>query len=273
MGKKDPALTYLAQFGYSVVRLPRQDIAPLQLFSRDGRDLSPIGDLTQLFTPGTSPVPAIRRDQKAADVTGTIKTTLSLGLGLSVLGNFLKAFGVDAALDASYQKARTVSFEFKTLLSDLVDTLAVEQCLNAAHVTPGAPHVSQLLDADQIYLITRTLKSKSFTVDASGEGGAKLDLNLPAIQQAVGAKLNVSRDGTSTSKVTYEGDTLLVFGVQAIRLFYDQGQYKSYEDVGPGSVTARAFKKPGKKKAAPKRAARKRVEFLSDDRAFFTVQR
>ena len=34
MGHSDPALTYLKQYGYSVVRLPRADIKPLLLVLR-----------------------------------------------------------------------------------------------------------------------------------------------------------------------------------------------------------------------------------------------
>ncbi len=67
MGKKDPALTYLKSYGYSVVRLPRQDILPGQIFARRNNDLSERGSLANVFTPGSVPLPKIRHDVVAAD--------------------------------------------------------------------------------------------------------------------------------------------------------------------------------------------------------------
>lgn len=276
MGKKDPALTYLKSYGYSVVRLPRQDILPGQIFARRNNDLSERGSLANVFTPGSIPLPKIRHDVVAADISGSVKTTLSLGLGLTLLGGFLKAFGVNASINASYKRAASVTFEFKGLRSDVIETVELERFLNAAHVTPGAPATEAMLDDDQLYAITRTLKSRSFVVDAADENGKSVAIDLPAIKEALGAKVNAESEGNSSSKIHYEGEIALVFGVQAIHLYYEHGHFQTYEELAPGSAVARAMApRGGRKKTATKKksvAPKRQVTWLSDDRAFFTLR-
>jgi hypothetical protein len=247
MGHSDPALTYLKQYGYSVVRLPRGDIKPLLLVERDGRELSQLGPVDTVFIPTSKPLPKIRRDVPAADIKGSIKTTLSLGLGLTLLKNFLAAFGATGAgLDLAYSKAKTVTFEFTSLLSDTINITELDQFLATAEEDLSSRHLATLLEADAVYCVGTTLKSKSFLVDAAADSGTKLKLDIPAIQQAVGAKVEVGSTSNSTSKVSYGGSDLLVFGIQAIQLFFDQGKYRAFKPTKPGDVVLRKAGKRGK---------------------------
>ena len=45
----DPRLTYLNDLGYNVVRLPRKGINPLGVLGRDGKSLSYLGTLDQIW--------------------------------------------------------------------------------------------------------------------------------------------------------------------------------------------------------------------------------
>ena len=93
MGRSDPALNYLKQYGYSVVRLPRADLPPGSLLERDGGDLVDLGGLESVFQAGDTAAPKVHPNERVVDMSGHIKTTLSLGLGLSLLGQFLKGVG------------------------------------------------------------------------------------------------------------------------------------------------------------------------------------
>ncbi len=68
-----------------------------------------------------------------------------------------------------------------------------------------------------------------------------LDVSVPEIQQIVGGNVKVSGSAAVTSKVTYESPIPLVFGFQAVRLFYDQGRYTAFEPVGTGNVALKAL--------------------------------
>jgi len=270
MGRSDPALTYLKSYGYSVVRLPRKDIDPLLLLQRNGRDLSRLGPTDTLFTEGGKPLPLVSRNVPAADVSGSVATTLSLGLGLSLLGNFLQAFGADGAgLEVEYHKAKAVTFEFKDLTSDTINLIDLDKFLATAKEDLASPHLRNLLEADEVYCVTTTLKSKSFTVDAKGESGTKVKVSVPAIQQAVGAKITVGSDKNTTSKITYTGQESLVFGFQATQLFFQGGDYTAFKPAGAGSVVLR---RPGRTSKTSKRPAKKSDrEYLITDGAFVSL--
>src|SRR4030095_4236990 len=109
MGRSDPALNYLKQYGYSVVRLPRADLPPGSLLEREGGDLVDLGGLEAVFQAGDNAAPKVHRQQRVGDRPGHIKTTLSLGLGLSLLGQFLKALGgTTVGLEGEFKQAKTL---------------------------------------------------------------------------------------------------------------------------------------------------------------------
>lgn len=95
-------------------------------------------------------------------------------------------------------------------------------------------HVGKLLDADDIYVISATIKSSKITVDAQGKGGTSVEVQIPEIQQVVGGNIKLESSGQATSKLTYAGAVPLVFGFQAVRLFYDQGRYTAFEPLPSG---------------------------------------
>jgi hypothetical protein len=67
-------LEALRSFGYSVIRLPRADVAPLQLLAKRGGTLDRIGDLATVILPGDSvPLPPIRKDTPAANLSGSYR--------------------------------------------------------------------------------------------------------------------------------------------------------------------------------------------------------
>jgi hypothetical protein len=99
--------------------------------------------------------------------------------------------------------------------------------------------VADLLEADSIYVVSETIKSRKFTVDAQAGGEIEAAVDVPEIQEIVGAKVNVSASGSRSSKLTYESVEPLVFGFQAIRLYYDQGRYTAFEPLPSGGIAAR----------------------------------
>ena len=55
MGNSDPILQLLKEFGYSVVRLPRESIRPLQVVEKQKDALTVLGELSDLFSGGAVP--------------------------------------------------------------------------------------------------------------------------------------------------------------------------------------------------------------------------
>jgi hypothetical protein len=187
-------------------------------------------------------LPVLREDVPAAPISGQQTGKLSLGLGLTLLGSIIGALGGNkVGLDAKYQTAKNLSFEFSDVLMDSVEVAALDQYLAAADINPNSQHVCTLLEADEVCVVTATIKSSTITVQAAGEGGTEAKLKLPEIQQLVGAKITASASNGVTSRITYKGRIPLVFGFQAVRLFYEDGRYTAFEPLAPGAAAARGL--------------------------------
>jgi hypothetical protein len=229
----DPFLNYLKSFGYCIVRLPKADIKPLLILSKQGGSLDRLGELTTLLLAGDDvPLPTISENIPAANISGQRTSNISIGIGLSILSSILNAMGgTKLGLDTKYQQAKTVAFEFHNVLEDRVELAKLDQYLADADVNPHSRHVREILETDRLYVTTATIKSQKLTVEARRSDGSSVELSVPEIQDIVGVNVKVSGQGASTSKLSYEGRIPLVFGIQAVQLFYDQGSYTRFEPV------------------------------------------
>jgi len=232
----DPFLSYLKKFGYCVVRLPRADINPLQIYTKRGNTLERLGDLTTLFQMGDNiSLPLMRKNILSADISGKRTGDLSIGLGLSLLESILGAMGgLTFDLHVKYQQATSLAFGFHDVLEDKIELAELDQYLTDADVNPFSRYVGDLLDADNVYVTTATIKSRQFTVEAKKSDSTTLDLSIPTIQEIVGGSVKVLGQTDMTSKLTYEGKVPLVFGFKAVQLFYDRGEYTTLEPVESG---------------------------------------
>jgi hypothetical protein len=233
----DPFLNSLKSLGYSVVRLPKADIRPLQVLVKRGKDLDRLGEISTLLVQGaTAPLPQLMENRQASNISGQRTGDLSFGVGLSILGNVVAAMGgSNLGLNAQYKEAKTVVFEFRDVLEDSIEVLKLDQYLADADVNPLSHYAAELLQADELYATAATLKSKKFCVEAKQSKGLPIEVDVPVIQQLVGGNVKVSADMQVTSKITYEGDVPLVFGFQAVQLFYDRGSYTAIKPLEPGA--------------------------------------
>ena len=238
MSCSDPYLKELRSKGYNVVRLPKADIRPLQLLAKRGDALDRIGELATVLPPGGPvPLPPVKLDGQVASLSGQRSGDLSLGIGLSILGTVIGAMGGSKlGLDLTYKNAKSVTFEFQDVLEDRIEIAALDQYLAVADVSPFSSYVTKLLEADQLYVTTATVKSNKIAVEAKGSGNTGVDVSVPEIKGVVGGNVKVGSSSERSSKVTFEGSVPLVFGFQAVRLFYEKGRYQRFEVLGGGAA-------------------------------------
>ena len=120
----------------------------------------------------------------------------------------------------------------------------LDQFLTQADINPNSQGITKLLDADEVFITTSTIKSKKFSVDAKSDSGTTVQVDVPVIQQLVGGSIQVSQSTLAEGTLTYEGQTPLVFGFQAVRLFFDNGHYTSVKPLGAGQYAAKAIEAP-----------------------------
>lgn len=241
----DPFVSYLKGIGYSALRLPRKNFHSLDVLADMGRDLTNIGPLNTIMMPEPETVvPKVSPDEPAANVSGESTADLSLGLGLTLLDGILGAMGGSKiGIDSAYKSAKSLTFSFSNVFENSVQISELDQFLGSSDVNPRSKGVLELLDANDVYVVTSTIKSREITVSAKSDDGADLRVEVPVIQEIVGANVKVAATSASSSGVTYTGNEDLVFGFQAIRLFFTDGRYTSFEPLEDGRTAARGLAK------------------------------
>ncbi|MFN2452712.1 MAG: hypothetical protein ABR577_00665 [Pyrinomonadaceae bacterium] len=240
MGNSDPILNLLKDFSYNVVRLPRTGIRPLQILEKQGNDLVVLGDVADLFIAGSSPLPAVGPDEQAAFINGKRTRSLSISVGLSLLGGIIGAMtGSKVKLDVVYKKASALAFEFNDVQVNQTNQIQLSKFLTAARIDETVGPPAKLLEADKLYVITGTIKSRKFTAEAARDGGVSAEVDVPLIKSIVSGSVGVTTEGANNSKISYEGTVPLVFGFQAIRMEFEQGKFKGFKQVDATSVALR----------------------------------
>ena len=236
--KKDPSVTFLNRFGYNVVKLPRAGIEPMDVIGRD--------DTTQWLGPlasvwkSTTALPVPTPPRTAAVVNGQKTDQLDLSFGLSILKNALAAFGATMpSLDVAYRNARKVQFAYTNVTSTAVAPLDAGNFLASGTLDTSNPVVRHYFTGEdtQAFLIVEVLKSDAITVSASDEHGQEIGLDVPAIQQLVGANVKVKPSGSSGSGITYAGPAPVTFGFIVDEIDFDGTQW-SLQGAAPSGGLA-----------------------------------
>lgn len=231
----DQSVSYLKSKGYNVVRLPKTDISPLQVLTKNNGTFELLGNIESLLLKGqNADLPPIKPTGDAGSFSGQKTSNMSAGVALNILGNIIGAMGGNAGIQAAYTNANTISFTFEDVQSESVDIIKLDMYLNDADINPLSKQVKALLESDDIYIITSVLKSNKLIVEATKKDNSILKVEIPVIKQIIGGKINIGSDSDQSSKTAYNGDKMLVFGIKAIRLIYEDGHYTAFENADNG---------------------------------------
>jgi hypothetical protein len=250
MGSSDPILQLLKDFAYAVVRLPRENIRPLLVLEKQGNDLTVLGELTDLFSAGTGSIPSVGPDQQAAFINGKRTRALDINVGLSLLGGIIGAMtGSKLKLDAAYKKASNLTFEFEDVKVSEVSQLALNKFISGTKPDPTVGKgILKALEDDRLYVITSVVKSKKFKTEATQSSGASVGVDIPVVKEMVSGAVQIKSEGTSDSKVTYEGQVPLVFGFQAACMEFEKGVFKGLKQTKPEEAAVRGAEASGIKR-------------------------
>jgi len=238
---KDKLVSDLNRLGWSVVRLPRENINPLLVLSKSNGYLETLGELSDFVIEDQPKPPEIIRDQAVADISVLETDKFELGTGLKFLEKFISLVGASGlGLEASFKNAKSIRFVYQNVLTDFVHPAKI-----AKYLLSVTPDVSSLLiehidEEGEAYIITDTLKSNTFGIVAYDEKGAKIDLDISALKQFLSATphIEVSKDGKAV--VSFKGDKFLRFAFKAISVWVEIEDGKAHfrlnkpvEPIGP----------------------------------------
>lgn len=241
---KDELVELLKQYGYNLVRLPRENIKPLQILTRSNtgtwarlKDVftSPSLDdthalLGELFTTDSQPLPTAVSGDVVNDLKGKRSSEMSVEAAAELMVNFMNlgegenAEGEKLKIEAALQSVKQVSFSFgEGAASNSISLMMLDAYLRDALLRDNVGNSFREWIADnKIYIITSVLSANSFDMKGSSEQNASATINVPKVQEVLQGKINGSVDLFEQSGLKYKGKKGLVFGFKAVRLIADQ---------------------------------------------------
>ncbi len=244
MSRPDPFLNLLKDFGYLPLRLPRADVQPLQLMNVSNKDFILLGDLSDAMGAANgAKLPDVKTDiTTAGEIQGTRSSTVKLSIGLNILGNILGALtGNNLDVSAAYKNATTLTFEFADVTVNNVSIIQLDKFLNLAKIDSVAKQIQDLMLAGNAGVTTAVARTKKYLVSAQNDHGVDVTADVPVLKGIAGGKLAVSTAGSKNEKVAFEGPNPVTFGVQAVRLGFNDGQISAIDPFAAGSGAVRGL--------------------------------
>lgn len=165
---RDPALSFLNDQGYNVVRLPRSGIEPLNVLGRDERRLERLGTLPQIWVTSAER-PTVSGPRPAAEINGKKTGDLKRSIGLKLLSDVLGALGAgEPNLNFAYRKARSIQISFVETEAVSIDPFSIGAYLAYGDLDTQNPFVNRYFEDDDtdVYIIFEILKSSKLNVTA-----------------------------------------------------------------------------------------------------------
>lgn len=214
----DRSVNYLKSLNLNTIRHPEENIAPLDLIGEYKGARAIIGSLDQLVDGAAEPLPAIGSGA-AADVSGQRTSRLPLSVGLDILGNIITPLGGNLAVKAAYENCRRIEFTFLNVERHRANVIGIGDFVQSGDVRWN--HIildKYLFGSGNLYVITDVVKSDMIGVSAFKSDNSRLDVEIPKIEELVGAEVSVAVESQATNTVSYRGKKQLAFGFSAIEL-------------------------------------------------------
>lgn len=215
--------SWLPDSDYLPVAMPTTDVYVLQVLAGDGQALRRYSRLDNVLVHSPdSGLPAIKPEAPVVDASGSVTRSTKIGLGLSVLSEILHALGAGAGVDLKVEAATGVEYGYANVNADSVDLADLDRWLVGADFDPRARTTSELLAAEEMYVVVATLKASAVTVQLLDANQKSIELDVPAVQGLVGGQLTVSASTSRSSRLTFHGSTALVVAAKAVRIQLDE---------------------------------------------------
>lgn len=231
---RDPALSYLNGQGYNVVRLPRAGIEPLDVLGKDGPRLERLGVLPQIWQSDKT-IPNVSLPGSAAAINGQTTAALKPSIGLKLLGEIFKGFGVTGpSLNVAYSNARSLQLCFLDVDIKTIDPFVLGDYLSEGDLATTNPVVNRYFEDDDtdVFVIFEVLRSNKISVIALDSSGADASVDIAAIQDLAEGKVEITNESNQQSLITYQGEQSLTFGFKVFGLAYDAGRWQ-VEGIAP----------------------------------------
>jgi hypothetical protein len=249
---------YLKRSGFVMLSLPQIGVQPLQLLLKTSADTverlnAPIKDL---FVPDTTDEPDIGADTPLAAINGEEEFNMGIKADVGFLQGLASFFNLKGNANISYEQGKRFKIQLDAPLHNTINIVRLAGFIKDAKVNESAGSIITNLKNEEIYIITETIKAKSFRVeDVSNKlFEASLQAEGPGLVKA-SAETHVAQK--SNAAIVYEGTVPMTFALKAHRIRYSGGGFfggkakytiesdKDLEKVLEGEIEGVALETPG----------------------------
>jgi hypothetical protein len=236
----DPWLKQVRDWGYIPVLQPRTGLEPLRVLSRQGKDLSDIGLVLDLFAAGEIQVPAAGPDEEVTDKKRIRSGRLKAGLGIHFLHGALELLGVKGTSPRlQYRNAKSLRFTASDIRVSKVELIKLDKFLAAADIKDDAPTAMELLTAEALYICTNVIKAGQLVVETESGHDVSADVPPVPVHPGISVSADAGQGSTDQAETSYQGQRAAVFGIKAARVRFSEGKYRCLADSS-GSLVVKA---------------------------------
>ncbi len=217
---------YIKRSGFVMLSLPQGDVKPLQLLlktspGRVERLNAPIEDL---FVPDTTAVPDISEDASLPAIQGEEEFDMGIKADVGFLQGLANFFNLKGSASISYQQGKIFKVQLEAPLHNTINIVRLAGFIKDSRLNENAGSIIDNLKKDEIYIITETIKAKSFRVESANnkQFDASLKANVPAV---AAASTETHVEQKNNTNLDYEGEKPLTFALKAYRIRYSGGGF------------------------------------------------
>lgn len=213
----------LRDANFIMVINPRSDISPLDLLSKSGDDgIEPLNSAAyELFLTQSQAPPAIR-ERAMSDKTDTEEVLdLNIESHVKLLDKLSSLLHSNISADFSFQKQKRLIIKLNKPINSYVSEIALDSFLQGTQLNTAAAGTIEKMKEGELYIITETIKSKSFSIEEERDEQVGMNTNV-GVHDIADVSANVSSNKGRKELVKHNSDTQLTFAIKAKQIFFDK---------------------------------------------------
>jgi hypothetical protein len=236
----DAFTKHLADLGLTAIALPNGVFGPLSLIYEWHGRRGWSNDFGALVQNGAGSPPPVSAPAAFPDLSGKVVHSSDVKGGLSILSGLIGALGGGTlGIKGGFESASTIEFQYSSVTMVEVSAVGLENFI-ASGSPPSPDTLLGRYLGDHLFVATRVLRSREFLISAQQSSGQSIALDVPVLQQAVGANVAVEKKDASSFKIGFKGDQDVSFAFVPywIRLKTKGGKSTMYlQPTKPGGVS------------------------------------
>ncbi len=213
-------------FDANPLKIPEARIQPLSMLEVRNNKPKYLGAFKFLVKDGFDHAITIN-EAPVSQVSNTKTKKINFKIGFDILGNFIKALGLDpAVIGASVKGTKKISFSFGNVVRKYIDTLELGHILVTNDILgdPDNIFIQEIVSNPdvQLALITDVLTSTDFSISTYKENNSNADINIPLIEGYLGnIDTGLSLEKISENEITFKGSTPLTYAFTCVEINID----------------------------------------------------